>query len=239
MAKSHGAKQQKKVAKQKAKRQEKRSELLRRDSKDPTIRLQRAERWPIVHSFVGKQLWQDGIGYLLLSRRDSEGGLVFGSYLVDTYCLGVKDCFWKASTTGEFNEILKKMEQTQVMVPIDPACLVKIIKGAVDYALSFGFRPHHDFRHASMLLAGIDPSTCKQEFTFGRDGKPFYIQGPNESLAEARAIAERINSAGGHFVTVVRDDQTEEFPALEDDSEYDDDDDEYEVGDNTFVLPKS
>ena len=40
-------------------------------------------------------------------------------------------------------------------------------------------------------------------------------------------------------MTVVRDDQTEEFPALEDDSEYDDDDDEYEVGDNTFVLPKS
>ena len=40
----------------------------------------------------------------------------------------------------------------------------------------------------------------RHEFTFGRDGKPFYIQGPNESPAQASAIMQRIHESGGHFI---------------------------------------
>ena len=92
------------------------------------------------------------------------------------------------------------MEATQKMRAVTPACLAKIVKGAVEYAQSFGFPPHPDYRHASTLLEGIDPSTCPNEFTFGRDGKPFYIQGPNESFAQAEAIAQRLIEAGGHYL---------------------------------------
>ena len=91
------------------------------------------------------------------------------------------------------------MEKTQTMCAITPESLVKIVKGAVDFAQSFGFPPHADYRHAAMLLAGIDPSTCQEEFTFGRDGKPFYIQGPNESSAQAAAIAQRIRRVRRSF----------------------------------------
>jgi hypothetical protein len=200
MAKSHGARQQKKVAKQKAKRSDKRTDLIRRSSNDPTIRLQRAEKWPVVHAYVGQRLWEDGIGHLVIARQESEGRLIFGVYLVDVYCLGVKDAFWRAGTNGDLRDLIRKMETTQTMSPISPACLVKIVKGSVDYALSFGLRPHPDFRHASMLLEGIDPSTCPHEYTFGRDGKPFYIQGPYDSPEVARAILERIHASGGHFL---------------------------------------
>ena len=92
--------------------------------------------------------------------------------------------------------------------------------GAVDYALSFGFHPHPDFRHAATLLLGIDPATCPQEFTFGRDGKPFYIGGPNESPQRARAIAERIRDAGGHYMVEIRDPSSVGITEIED--EYDD-----------------
>ena len=53
MAKNHGAKQQKRVAKQKAKRSAKRTLLHRLTSKDPTIRLQQAEKWPVVEARLG------------------------------------------------------------------------------------------------------------------------------------------------------------------------------------------
>ena len=89
------------------------------------------------------------------------------------------------------------------MSAITPACLVKIVKGAVEYAQSFGFVPHPDYRHAAMLLDGIDPSSCPNQFEFGRDGKPYYIQGPNESVAEAKAISQRIESLGGHFLVAL------------------------------------
>lgn len=219
MARNHGARQQKKVAKQKAKRSEKRSDLVRRTSNDPTVRLQRAEKWPVVHALVGPDLWKDGIGYLAIARQEAEGRLVFGVYLVDVYCLGVKNAFWKAGTNGDFREMIQNMEQSQVMSPISPACLVKIIKGSVDYAHSFGFRPHPDFHHAAMLLDGIDPSTCLQEFTFGRDGKPFYIQGPDESPEMARAILERIHAAGGHYIVQVPESGLEELVVDEQEDE--------------------
>jgi hypothetical protein len=227
MAKNHGAKDQKRAAKQKAKRLAKRSVLLQRGSKDPTIRLQRAEKWSVVQALVGDKLWADGIGYTLIARRDTEGRLVVAVFLVDVYCLGVKDAFWRAGTTADVEELVRKMETTGTMSPIAPACLAKIVAGAVEYAQSFGFSPHPDFRHASKLLAGIDPSTCPSEFKFGRDGKPFYIQGPHETFAEAAAILQRVQDAGGHYIASLSGDdvddsikfgrELEHFEALEED----------------------
>ena len=139
---------------------EKRSKLLQLNSKDPTVRLQRAEKWPVVHALVGAKLWEDGIGYLVIARQEAEGRLIFGVYLADVYCLGVKNAFWSAGTPGDFKELIQKMGKTQTMIPISPACLVKILEGAVEYARSFGFPPHPDYRHAAMLLKGIDPNAC-------------------------------------------------------------------------------
>jgi hypothetical protein len=218
MAKNHGARQQKRVAKQKAKRSAKRSLWSRLNSKDPAIRLQHVEKLPVVQAFVASQLWKDGIGYLLIARQESDGGLVFAVFLVDVYCLGVKNAFWRAGTRGDLDEMIRKLESTQRMSAISPECLVKIVKGAVEYAQSFGLPPHPDYRHASKLLDGIDPSICPNQFEFGRDGRPFYIQGPNESLAVATAISQRIQSAGGHFIHKLSgpDPDLEEFAVGED-----------------------
>ncbi len=200
MAKQHGARQQKKIAKQKAKRVAKRISLSQRNSTDPTIRLRQAAKWPVVQALAAVDLWNEGLGSLAIARQESEEGLVFAVFLVDAYCLGVKDAFWHAGTPGEFNKLLDRMEESQKLHAITPACLVKIVQGAVAYAQSLGFRPHPDYRHAAKLLEGIDPATCTLEFTYGRNGKPYYIQGPNESHAEAEAIMGRIAAAGGHFM---------------------------------------
>ena len=114
--------------------------------------------------------------------------------------LGVKDAFWRAGTSADFEDMLRKMEMVETMASSTPACLAKIVTGAVEYAQYFGFPPHPDYRHASKLLDGIDPSSCSTKFSFGRAGKPFYIQGPNESFAQAAAIIQRVQKAGGHFI---------------------------------------
>lgn len=233
MAKKHGAKQQKKLAKQRAKRQAKRGVLARRTSKDPTVRLQHAEKWPVVQALVSRELWDEGIGYLVLAREDPEGQTVFASYLVDVLCLGVKDCFWDAGTREEFRQMIERMEEVQRLSSIKPGCLAKIVQGAVDFAQSFGFPPHPDFRHTSMLLAGIDPSECRDHYEFGRDGRPYYIQGPNESVGRAMAIIERVQEAGGHFMAVSPA-LGDELVELEDDyDEVDEDDDD--PGESTWT----
>jgi hypothetical protein len=213
--KNHGARQQKRLAKQKAKRLAKRSILARHNSKDPTIRLERADKWPIVQALVGAQIWNDGIGHLMITRQESEGRLVSAVFLVDVYCLGVKNAFWRAGNHEDIEDMIRQMDKAQRMRAITPACLAKIVKGAIEFAQSFGFPPHPDYRHASILLDGIDPSTCPNEFTFGRDGRPFYIQGPNESPAEVKAIIQRTQDARGHFFVMLPDVGSQEFPMIE------------------------
>ena len=200
MAGNHGARQQKRVAKQKAKRAAKRSKQLQLNSSDPNVRLRQAEKWPVVRAVVGANLWNGGIGHLAIARRESEGQFVYSVFLVDVYCLGVKNAFWNSGTARDFEDVIERMTKTQSVREIAPACLVKIVKGAVDYAQSFGLQPHPDYRHAALLLAGIDPAECLEQFTFGRDGRPFYIQGPNETSSQAAAIARRIQAAEGHFI---------------------------------------
>jgi len=134
---------------------------------------------------------------------------------VDVYCLGVKNAFWRAGSPQDLQDMIRKMEEHQTMRAITPACLAKIVTGAVAYAQSLGFPPHPDYRHALLLLDGIDPSTCPNEFSFGRDGRPYYIQGPNESLAQATAITQRIQEAGGHFLMAIPGAGAGELPSIE------------------------
>ncbi len=200
MAKNHGARQQKRIAKHKAKRAAKRTFLSRALSQDPTVRLRGAAKWRVVHSLEADELFDTGIGHMAIAREDGAGKLVFAVFLVDTYCMGVKNAFWRTGTREEFQEMMEQMETKRAMSPIAPERLVKIIEGAVDYAHALGISPHPDYGHASMLLAGIDSSTCTDPISFGRDGKPFYIQGPFDSPTVAEAIVQRVRAAAGHFL---------------------------------------
>jgi hypothetical protein len=241
MAKKHGAKQQKKAAKKKAKREEKRTQLSQRTSSDPTVRLRGADHWPVYQAWMATSLWQEGMGHMAIARHEpGSGGLIFGFYLVDVWCLGVKNAFWHSGSAGKFKEMIQKLESSQPMAPVAPSCLVKIIQGALEYAASFGFRPHPDFRHASLLLTGIDPSECSEEYTFGKDGKLFYVRGPHETPAQALTIIERVRQAGGDHALPLQESELGTLGLVTDDfdDDYDDDGDDYddENEDNSSPL---
>ncbi len=70
----------------------------------------------------------------------------------------------------------------------DPAAARKLVDGAVEYALRLGLAPHPNYRIAKNRFGAIDAAECAAEFYFGKDSKPFYVAGPNESAADSRAI---------------------------------------------------
>ncbi|MBI2803536.1 MAG: hypothetical protein HYX68_00965 [Planctomycetes bacterium] len=194
------SRRQKQLAKKKAKRTEKRTLIAKQNSDNPVIRLAGAERWPIVAALVPEQLGETGIGNLVLTRRCPDGRLAMAVFLVDTYCLGAKNAFWRILSDWEYEKFLRQVSTRGKMKSVTPEFLTKLVYDAVAYAESFGFPPHPDYRPARMLLAGIDPALCAETFTFGKDGKPFYIDGPNDSPEKIRVIMHRVNLAGGHFV---------------------------------------
>lgn len=196
----HGAREQKRLAKKNAKRAAEKRELARRTSDNPVIRFRAADRWPIVETLVPDDLWSQGIGHLVIARRTPQGELAVGVFLLDVFCLGVKNAFWRIASPPEYRTLVEKLEELGPMQKVAPEYFSKLVHCAADYAQSLGFPPHRDFRHVRLLLEGIDPSASAEEFEFGKDGVPYYVRGPNESLEDARAIAQRVDAAGGHYV---------------------------------------
>jgi hypothetical protein len=51
----------------------------------------------------------------------------------------------------------------------------------------------------------LDLNLCPNQYTFGKDGKPFYISGPNENQNQSKKIVEKLfrNCGEGNFDYIV------------------------------------
>jgi hypothetical protein len=162
------------------------------------------ERAPIHAALAGDAIFTNGLGSVIISRRLPDERIAIGVFLVDAYCLGVKDAFFTVAAPDEYDAIIRKIAGTQQLDPVSPAYARKLIEGAIAYARNLGFEPHEDFHDASVVLGDIDPAACAEVFTFGRDGKPFYVDGPSHSEQKARQIINRLRArcgeGGFHFL---------------------------------------
>lgn len=194
------ARRQKQLAKKKAKRQEKRTLLTRETSKDPTVRFVGIADWPVHEARMSGNLWASGVGYIIVARNMPSGEIAMGVYLVDVFCLGVKKTFYQIMSRRVYVDYIKNMSRDLGTEVISPEYAAKVVTRAVAYAESLGFVPDAEYRRSKLVLGGIDPAACPDEMTFGKDGKPLYIRGPNESMGRAERIAQKVQQAGGDFV---------------------------------------
>ena len=126
--------------------------------------------------------WKEhGLAHLLVARVRDDATADFGVFLADIFCLGVKDAYYEADVPASSLEEFVATHLPEQRERIHPACAKKLIEGAVAYAERFGFSPHRDFRKARRVLSSLDAAQCPTEFAFGRDGRPCYIQGPDDS----------------------------------------------------------
>jgi hypothetical protein len=73
-----------------------------------------------------------------------------------------------------------------------------LVFGAVDYARSLGFEPAPSFGETTSHLGPWDGPSA---IGFGREGKPFYIQGPHDNADRIMKTLERtIGRDNFHFL---------------------------------------
>jgi hypothetical protein len=190
---------QKKAEKRKAKEREKRKELARRKATDDVgQRLARVAAAPILHCCTTQDLWDRGIAQVLVSRELTSGQVAFAIFLVDRYCLGVKDAFGGFMARGEyFDRLYERVAATGDVVALEPAAARKLVEGAVAYARDLGFSPPSDYERARQIFGAIDPAASDREFEFGKDGKPFFISGPHDSPGRCASIVGILNQRCG------------------------------------------
>jgi hypothetical protein len=206
MKKGDKKKQQKALKKRTERKQVRKQENLLQ-ALSPLRYVRQARNYPIEGCWVQQSWNEGGLAIVVIARRQPNGNLVFGNYLVDYYCLGVKDTYFNADIPrGQFqNDTLPTMYRAAGKpIKISPDLAHEIIYGSIEYARQFGFRPHRDFDQSQSILDPPDahPRTGKVEF--GKDGKPFFISGPYDNVdAILRQLARTVGEGNYHFLTQI------------------------------------
>jgi hypothetical protein len=163
-----------------------------------------------------------GIGSIVLIRKPAAGMLAMAWFLIDSYCLGVKDVLFRQGDAEEIEMLVDFLSDAAPLLPVDTAYARKLVRQLVSWARGLGFQPQKDYAAAELLFGNVSVEACDAEFAFGLDGKPTYVPGPGETPAKIRrdiaTLRRSVGDGGFEFIVGVGDDEGE------DDANYDADD---------------
>jgi hypothetical protein len=145
-------------------------------------RVLRAANAPIQHCFLSESLFEFGMGTLVLARGATRIHVEFSSFLLDTFCLGIKDVMFESVDGEVFEDYMEATEAESPMVAVDPGYARKLLRDLAAWSQSIGFAPHRDFAAVERMFGDVSADASEAAFRFGRDGKPVYIPGPSDSL---------------------------------------------------------
>ena len=184
--------------------------------------VRRATAAPVHACLVQDSIFESGVGMVFLVRKTGTRSFAVGGFLVDAYCLGVKDAMFREVDEAKLGMLLDGVEATAPLVPADPAYARKLVRDAAAYAQSLGLPPHADFAAVEPLFGDVVADACNVQFQFGYEGKPLYVPGPTESPTQIRRRFERLHRKLGAdgFAYIM---PVDALDALEDLGEEDDD----------------
>ncbi len=160
-------------------------------------RIRVATKGSVVRCIMSSTLFEIGIGHVIVARALPSGLLGCAYFLVDVFCLGVKDVFYAEMGQTELRSRLAEQDDVQSFIEIEPAHARKLIREAAAYAAGLGLSAAKDTPVIEGIFGDVDPGACSETFTFGRDGKPFFVSGPNDTPARIRAVSQILEKSQG------------------------------------------
>jgi hypothetical protein len=153
--------------------------------------------WP------GIQATEDGGSGLMgvLVAREHGSTVSACGYLVDVWCLGVKNCngpktMDRRKLPDFISHFFRAFTHPPVPAPLELAR--HVVFGAVNYARGMGFEPHPDFAEC---VAHLGDWNGFSEITFGCDGMPTYIEGPHDDTFRIMATLRKTLGDGNfHYI---------------------------------------
>jgi len=152
--------------------------------------------------------WQNtGICNVIIARRHKKGNLTIGLYLVDIYCLGLKDTSYRFGISTDEFDYFKKSGGG--MIECDYALAHNIIYGGIAFAGDYEFKPHKDFAVTQFILEEDTEDVELIDIDFGLNGLPCFMRGPYDDNVKVRNIEAnlaRIAGPGNYKILDVPDD---------------------------------
>ena len=152
--------------------------------------LPRAREYPFHGCWIMEGWKEAGITPVVVARLQENERIMFGVYMVDLYCLGIKDAYAKADySLNRFERELPELCSGDP-IPCSIELAHEVIYGALEYAAKLGFQPHPDFSRlmADLMLDPPEVHPRVNHVPYGKDGKPFYMSGPFDDEQKSRQV---------------------------------------------------
>jgi len=147
----------------------------------------------LYQAWFSENVFEDGMGSMILTRKTVGGTVVGVVFLCDHFCLGVKDCTAFMESEAWYRAMLEQIQVNEELKAVDAGYVKKYILGLVQWAKEIGFPPHSDYRFCSEILRGI-PVDNNATFQYGKDGVPLYINGPHDEPYRIRQIVATLEA---------------------------------------------
>lgn len=128
-----------------------------------------------------------GFALVVVARAARHGDVAVAGYLLDLWCLGVRDAFGPRVVQPEELEGLVKEAFRPIGAagPISLDLAQALVQGSAAWAHTLGFEPAPPFTKAAALL-GTDPPP--DGVTFGRDGVPVLRPAARDDVEKITAL---------------------------------------------------
>lgn len=158
------------------------------------------ENYELFECLINSNYEEAGIASILVVRKQPNHKFTYGVYLLDIYCMGLKN------TTLEFDVSYEKVKLVKSRLSDDLEDLSfektrSIIFGGIDYAKKIGFEPALDWERSQYIVGSQRPYI--DDYEFGFEGKPNYVQGPNDNVVKIMKTLNLLNRDEYNFSLVV------------------------------------
>ena len=158
--------------------------------------LHEARTFPILECWISAD-WEKGSGLvqIIIARQQPNQKICCGTYLVDKFCLGLKNTFTKTNLSPErYQEVYKRIASRQALTECPLELAHQMIYGSIDYAAKFGFEPQSDWAQTQYVLEPRGTLKEHYKLKFGQKGKPFFIAGPYD---DTKKIIKQLEATAG------------------------------------------
>ena len=180
---------------------------------------QKARNLPIEVCYISKDIEEVGEGTVIVVRRHPNDKFTLATYLLDIFCLGVKDTFYRLRLDEfEYEEYLDKFTSMDV-TEITYNEAHNWIYGAIAFAEEAGIAPHKDFNVTQYMLEEDTEDIPLIEYNYGKDGKHFLVAMSQLELSRYFPILKK--NLGDDFDYVLQDDEDEydDYEEVQDEDE--------------------
>ncbi len=155
-----------------------------------------ARNLPIHECLINNDWKETGICSILVSRKHSNGNLTSGVYLVDLYCLGVKEaeCIFNQFPI-EYEDFKEDYFPEDFFGKIDYTLAHNIIHAGLEFASDYGFQACKEFNQRAQYILKEDTEDIELiEIECGKNDKPFIMVGDDNRQEAERALKHLQNT---------------------------------------------